>query len=99
VRLLEKKIEQNVVDWWEAKGGVVIKLNLHGRKGWPDRQFFPHGGKPVFIEFKQVDEKARKLQSYIHGLLKDRGYEVHVVDTIAQGKAILARALLSKGCG
>lgn len=95
--LLEEKTEQDVVDWWEAQGEIQIKLNIMGRRGWPDRIFFVPGGKPVFIEFKRVKEKARKLQAYIHKQLREKGYDVYIADTAEQGKAILASARVSEG--
>jgi len=88
---LEKETEKNVVDWWTKRGGLQIKLNILGRRGWPDRIFFPVGGKPVLIEFKRVNENARALQAYVHGELRARGYEVFVCDNANHGKEILAR--------
>jgi hypothetical protein len=98
MRVLEKKTEQDIVDWWEAQDGVVIKLNLHGRRGWPDRLFLDYGPRAVFIEFKQVGEDARPLQEYIHRLLMKRGFEVYVADTFERAKQyLLARPGLSEG--
>jgi len=88
---LEKKTEQDVIDWWVKHGGMHCKLNLLGRRGWPDRLFLPYGGKPVFIEFKRVNEQSRKLQDHIHGQLRKRGYEVNVCDSLGVATSILAR--------
>ena len=96
---LEAKIEQEVVAWWTKRGGLQIKLNILGRRGWPDRIFFPVGGKPVLIEFKRVNENARALQAYVHGELRARGYEVYVCDNANHGKAILARSGLPERRG
>jgi hypothetical protein len=89
VSVLEKKTEQDVVDWWEAQDGVVVKLNLLGRRGWPDRVFLDYGGRAVFIEFKRVKEEARPLQDYIHRLLIKRGFEVYVCHTFERAVEVL----------
>ena len=96
---LEKEVEKEVVAWWTKRGGLQIKLNILGRRGWPDRIFFPVGGKPVLIEFKRVNEDARALQAYVHGELRARGYVVYVCDRVVDGKTVLARSGLSEGRG
>ena len=96
---LEKEVEKEVVAWWTRRGGLQIKLNILGRRGWPDRIFFPVGGKPVLIEFKRVNQDARALQAYVHGELRARGYVVYVCDKVIDGKTVLARAGLSEGRG
>ena len=94
---LEKEIEQKVVDWWETGGGLQLKLNILGRRGWPDRAFFPYGGSIILIEFKRVGKDAEALQAHIHGELRKRGYRVFICDSVDQGKAILASAKVSEG--
>lgn len=96
---LEKVTEQKVVNWWEDQGGIQIKLNLWGRRGWPDRAFFPYGGSIILIEFKRVGKDVEALQAYIHGELRKRGYRVFICDSVEQGKAILAGEKVSEGCG
>ena len=94
---LEKEVEKEVVAWWTKRGGLQIKLNILGRRGWPDRIFFPVGGKPVLIEFKRVNEDARALQAYVHGELRARGYGVYICENANDGKTVLARSGLSEG--
>ena len=89
---LEKEVEKELVAWWTKRGGLQIKLNILGRRGWPDRIFFPVGGKPVLIEFKRVNQDARALQAYVHGELRARGYVVYVCENTNDGKTILARS-------
>lgn len=96
---LEKETEQEVVGWWAKRGGLQIKINILGRRGWPDRIFFPVGGKPVLIEFKRVNEDAKRLQQHVHDELRARGYEVYICDDINHGKTILARSGLPKRRG
>jgi sulfur relay (sulfurtransferase) complex TusBCD TusD component (DsrE family) len=86
---LESEIEQSVVDWWQRQGGMVLKLNVIGRKGWPDRMFLDYNGRAIFIEFKRPAEKSRALQAHIHKLLKSRGFQVYVCDNAGDAKKIL----------
>lgn len=81
---LEKKIEQRVLRWCKnsylLKGTrrlpiIVTKLNLMGRRSWPDRCFWlPE--RPLLIEFKRVGETLTPLQKATHKILKGLGYEV-----------------------
>lgn len=59
---------------------AVLKLNVAGRRGWPDRQIMWDGGNIVFIEFKKPGEEARPLQSYIHHEIRQMGFEIAVHD-------------------
>jgi hypothetical protein len=81
---LEKVSEQKVVDYAVARGCLVLKLNVLGRRGWPDRLFI-FKGKVFFIEFKRAGEKPGKLQEVIHGRLKQHGAMVYVVDSWSRG--------------
>ena len=58
----------------------VLNVKIKGAAGWPDREFFIEGGHPVLVEFKRAGEPPRKLQEYVHGLLRRRGYVVEVHD-------------------
>ncbi len=54
------------------------KLNLQGRRGWPDQCYWVPGGRPLLVEFKEVGEEPTKLQEHIHRELKKNGYQVEV---------------------
>lgn len=58
----------------------VLKLNLQGRRGWPDRLILMPGGRAVFIEFKRVGEVPRPLQEHVHNAIRELGFYVHVCD-------------------
>lgn len=88
---LEKQTELDVCVYAEEQGCLTIKLNLLGRVGWPDRLFLFKQGRMVFVEFKRVGEKPRKIQEYIHGKLRERGFNVEVVDNYADGRRIVDR--------
>lgn len=87
---LEVKIEEKVVEYAVVKYScMVLKLNVWGRRGWPDRLFLLPGPKMIFIEFKRASEEPRKLQEYVHGRLRALGFRVEVVDNVSDGKCII----------
>ena len=93
VPALESHTEQRVVTWAKHHGITGLKLNLQGNRGWPDRLFLLHNGKPVFMEFKRVGASPTLLQQYNINYLKERGYICEVIHSAAQGIACLARHL------
>ncbi len=82
----ESKVENDFVADLEEWGFmhnidvVTLKLNLRGRKGWPDRLVMWEGGHMMFIEFKRPGEEPRRLQVYVHKQLRALGFEVQVHD-------------------
>jgi predicted RNA-binding protein Jag len=105
---IESKIEKDYVkeiEKWARTNHVAletIKMNLKGRRGWPDRMVLWEGANVFFIEFKQPDECARRLQEYIHKILRAMGFEVELHDNtddaLESTKAkIRATALADKG--
>jgi hypothetical protein len=79
---LERKIESDAVEQIEGWWGSVycLKLNVLGRRGWPDRLILAPEGTVMFVEFKRVGEKPRKLQEFCHDILTTLGFEVQVHD-------------------
>jgi hypothetical protein len=68
---------------WGVKEGIlieVLKLNVVGRRGWPDRMILWQGEHVLFIEFKRPGEEARPLQSYIHQVLRRMGFSIAVFE-------------------
>ena len=87
---LEKDIEQNVSKYArEDKGCLVLKLNVWGRIGWPDRLYLFPMGRVLFIEFKLPGEEPKRLQAFIHGKLRAFGFRVEVVDNVGQGRSVI----------
>jgi len=80
----EREIEESVCEYALFKHILVLKLNIQGRRGWPDRLFL-HKGQVLFIEFKCLGEHPRKLQEYIHAILRRNGFHVSVVDNVVDG--------------
>lgn len=91
---LERDIEAKVVRWAQAHGILVLKLNLIGNTGWPDRLFL-HRGRVVFIEFKRPGDKLERNQPERVDELQRRGFTVGVVDNVTYGISFLDAALLS----
>lgn len=78
----EASIEDKVVARAHAELGVYgLKLSLVGDTGWPDRQFFIPGGRPLFIEFKAPGEKPEPRQVYIRKFLTNHGYDIQTHTT------------------
>lgn len=79
---IENKFCRNISNWAREHGILLscVKLNLQGRRGFPDRLVLWEGGNLVFIEFKRPGEAPRKLQKYIHEFLNDMGFKVEVYD-------------------
>jgi hypothetical protein len=87
-RVLESAIEQNVSRYAETLGMMVLKLNVIGSRGWPDRLYM-YQGRTLFIEFKRLKAKPEKAQEYIHAKLRNQGFHVTVVDNVKQGRDIV----------
>jgi hypothetical protein len=91
--LIEAGIEIPVVYYAEARGCMVLKLNVTGRKGWPDRLFIAHDKRIMFVEFKRPGGKPRKLQAHILKQLTENGHRVEVIDNVEAGKKLLREFL------
>lgn len=84
----EDVIETAVCNFAEADGWLVRKMRWIGRRGAADR-FFVKGGRVVLIEFKAPGKEPNTLQDREIKRFQKAGAEVHVVDSVAQGKRVL----------
>jgi hypothetical protein len=89
VPILEVILEAKVTEYAYQKKCFSLKLNVIGRVGWPDRIYLYYGARIIFIEFKRVGQKPRRIQDYIHGKLREYGFRVYVVDDFSQGVAAI----------
>src|SRR6185295_382153 len=89
MQVLEKAIEQAVLRWTKKHGIVQTKMNMLGRRSWPDRCFWIPKGKPVLIEFKKPGGKPTELQADTIAELKELGYAVYVCDNAQKAIEIL----------
>ena len=79
----EKDIERLLVRKIKDNGGMCIKLISDYINGLPDRMCLLPGGRIVFVELKSTGQKPRKIQLYMHGVLRGLGFRVEVIDTLA----------------
>lgn len=86
--MLEKQIEQRLVDRTRRAGGLAIKWSSPGMSGVPDRIVFLPGGRIVFVELKAPGQKLRPLQSRVHDMLKRLGADVRVIDSLEDADAL-----------
>lgn len=86
---IEADVEKPVCKYAEGKGFLAYKFKAPGRAGMPDRIFLKAHGIIFFIEFKRPGEPPRKLQNYIHKMIRACGFDVHVVDDVELGKKII----------
>ena len=86
--VLESYIEKQVVKAAEAAGFIQRKVTYQHRAGAPDRWFFGDGGRLIIIEFKKPGEKPEPHQEREIKRLRDRGFDVHVIDNVADGRAL-----------
>lgn len=78
----ERDIEQALKARIVALGGVCWKLVCPGTVGVPDRVCLM-GGRIVFVEVKAPGETPRPIQSHRIKQLRDLGFTVKVIDTLA----------------
>jgi len=84
---LESLSENSFRDHVRKFGDEYFKLNVHGRRGWPDRMVFMQD-QILWLEFKREGEDLRKLQAYIHRKLRSKGHVVHTVHSYQEAVAI-----------
>lgn len=99
---IEQYVSDKALEWF---GLPNVKLNLQGRRGWPDRIYWLPEGRPLLIEYKRPGKEARALQGEVHAMLVKLGYDVHVCDNRedalqhivnALGATALGRKLLAR---
>jgi len=89
----ESSVEQELVAAADAAGGIAVKLNLRGRRGWPDRLVLLPGGVAFFVELKRPGEQAQPLQRHVHNRIRRLGFVVIVVDSVADARRIVAERI------
>ena len=85
----EKTIEQKFIKEVKAMGGIALKFVSPGYDGMPDRIVLLPMGKIAFVEVKKYGEKPRPLQVARHGMLRQLGLHVYVLDDETQIGRIL----------
>jgi hypothetical protein len=89
----ESEIDQALRKHAEARGVLYLKMNIDGRRGYPDRMLLipraPYGGIAVFIELKRTGERPRKQQFHKIEKLKRMGFDVVAIDDVEDGKRVI----------
>ncbi|RJX22345.1 MAG: VRR-NUC domain-containing protein [Ammonifex sp.] len=93
----EKHIEQKLV--WAVKkaGGLAVKFVSPGFDGMPDRLILLPGGKIAFVEVKAHGMNPRPLQIRRHGMLRQLGFLVYVLDDPEQIQPMLSKIVGGDG--
>lgn len=81
---IEKEVTKHAV----SLGWRQRKMEFVGRRGCPDRWFKRAQGQLVIIEFKDPNGKLSVAQKREINWLTANGFNVHVVDSIQQGREI-----------
>jgi hypothetical protein len=85
----EKTIERKLVQAVKAMGGICPKFVSPRFDGMPDRLVLLPMGRIAFVEVKAMGSKPRPLQETRHGMLRQLGFEVYVLDDEPQIQDIL----------
>ena len=85
----EKTIEQKLVQAVKAMGGIAPQFTSPGFDGMPDRIVLLPGGYIAFVEVKAMGCKPRPLQLTRHGMLRQLGFQIYVMDDAVQIGGIL----------
>lgn len=80
-------VQKPVVRYARSKGWLCWKMEIVGINGCPDYWFFK-AGRTVIIEFKKPGKEPTVQQVRRANELREHGFEVHVIDDAATGKAL-----------
>ena len=87
--MLERTIEQRLVEAVRKAGGLCPKFVSPGWDGVPDRIVLLPCGKLGFVELKAPGQKLRPLQRRRREQLERLGFRVFVVDGVEQIGGVL----------
>lgn len=87
--MIESVMESLMVDRAKQNGWITKKLCFIGERGAPDR-LFVRGGRVVFCELKRPGGDASRNQVRVIRELREAGAEVHLIDNLKDGYALLA---------
>jgi len=87
--MLESVIEMALTKQVKQMGGKALKFISPGNTGMPDRLVLLPKGKVGFVEVKAPGKGPSPLQLARHEVLKNLGFQVHVLDDCNQIEEIL----------
>lgn len=79
--MLERDIEQALVQQAKRVGGQAFKWTSPGHTGVPDRIVFLPDGRVLLVELKAPGKKPTPLQAKVHKDLGAINHPVYVVDS------------------
>lgn len=88
--MLERRIEERLVQRAKDHGGMAIKWVAPGLSGVPDRICILPGGRIIFVELKAPGKAPTPLQARIHQMLAQLGADVRVIDSMEAVDALFA---------
>ena len=91
--MLERTIEQRLVEAVRKAGGLCPKFVSPGWDGVPDRIVLLPCGKLGFVELKAPGQKLRPLQRRRREQLERLGFRVFVIDGVEQIGGVLHEIL------
>ncbi|MGE1061820.1 VRR-NUC domain-containing protein [Megasphaera paucivorans] len=80
MKILEKELEQKLVQGVKRLGGWALKFTSPGQDGVPDR-IVMMPGKTYFVEMKAPGEKPRPLQQVVIRRMRRLHQKVFTVDS------------------
>lgn len=89
----EAKIENAICAYVASRGGLALKLQLAGQRGFPDRTFLLPGGIALFVEVKRLrGGKVSHEQERWIKKLRALGFVAIVATTLEQTKQAIEAA-------
>jgi len=86
----ESYLEQQIVSLTEKKlGGEALKIEIKGRRGWPDRLLVLPNGRVWWIEVKDEKGRLSRQQELRIARLRELGHEVHVVWKLGEFRLLI----------
>jgi hypothetical protein len=90
---LEKDVEGPVKDYARSKKFYVRKFKSENNRSVPDDIFATPKGTVFFVEFKRPGKKATPAQHDEHEFMRKSNLQVHVIDNVEAGKALIDQYL------
>jgi len=79
--MLEKQIESHLRLKIKKAGGLALKFISPNYSGMPDRIVLLPNGSVFFVELKSEGKKPTPKQEKVHGMLRNLGFKVLVLDS------------------
>lgn len=89
-KTMEREIEAGMGRLAEQNGGMFLKFDPSGARGFPDRILLLPGGKAVWVELKRPEGgRVSAAQRVAHLRLRRMGQRVEIVATMEQARALI----------